>query len=398
MSELSNSHWSRRQFHQAALAMGAAAALPGWLGASDCAASQHITGPDSLRAHAAARGLMYGIAVNPALLDVEGVAAGSTGDQYTRIVQAQANILVAENAMKWGGLRPSPSIFDFTLADRMMRFAKLTGQRARGHNLCWHEGLPPWFRYTANKDNARLLLTQHIETVAGRYRGQLHSWDVVNEAINPADGRPDGLRKSPWLELIGADYLDLAFRTAAKADPQAKLTYNDYGFELDTPEQSTKRDQILQLLRGFKERGVPIHAVGIQSHLQADGPQPGAGLLSFIREAAKMGLEAFVTEMDVNTHSLAGGAEEQDAAVALVYRNYLGLMLAEPNLQVALTWGITSAHSWLNESRDSWAKRADGSRLRPLLFDDDIQPTSAFSAARSAIDAARPLTAKLASS
>jgi endo-1,4-beta-xylanase len=300
--------------------------------------------------------------------------------------------------MKWGGLRPSPSIFDFTLADRMMRFAKLTGQRARGHNLCWHEGLPLWFRYTANKDNARQLLTQHIETVAGRYRGQLHSWDVVNEAINPADGRPDGLRKSPWLEFIGADYLDLAFRTAAQADPQAKLTYNDYGFELDTPEQSTKRDQILQLLRGFKARCVPIHAVGVQSHLQADGPQPGAGLLSFIREAAKMGLEAFVTEMDVNTHSLAGGAEEQDAAVALVYRNYLGMMLAEPNLQVALTWGITSAHSWLNESRDSWAKRADGSRLRPLLFDDDLQPTSAFSAARSAIDAARPLMAKPASS
>jgi endo-1,4-beta-xylanase len=146
---------------------------------------------------------------------------------------------------------------------------------------------------------------------------------------------------------------------------------------------------VLALLRRFKEQGAPVHAVGVQSHLQADGPQPGAGLQSFIRDAAKLDLEVFVTEMDVNTHSLQGGPEAQDAAVAQVYREYLSTVLAEPNVPIALTWGITSAHSWLNQMHESWAKRPDGARQRPLPFDDDLNPTPAFLALRWALDSAR---------
>jgi endo-1,4-beta-xylanase len=346
-----------------------------------------------LRAHAAARGLLYGAAVIPALLDVDGIAAGRATDGYTQLVAGQAGIVVAENAMKWKELRPAADTFDFSQADRLVRFAGIAGQRVRGHNLCWHEGLPDWFKTTATKDNARRLLTQHIEIVVGRYRGQIHSWDVVNEAVEPAEGRPDALRKTPWLELIGPDYLELAFQAAAAADPQAKLTYNDYGIELDTPEQEVKRGQVLLLLRRFKARGVPIHAVGVQSHLEADGPQPGAGLQEFIREAAKLDLEVYVTEMDVNTHRLAGGPELQDAAVAAVYRSYLDMVLAEPNVPVVLTWGITSAHSWINETDQPWARRKDGARQRPLPFDDDLKPTPAFLALRAALDDARPLPA-----
>ncbi|MGA2671918.1 MAG: endo-1,4-beta-xylanase [Terracidiphilus sp.] len=395
MTETGNSHLTRRQFGRGVLALGAVAGLPRWLQASKPAPPAHlsITGADSLRAHAAARGLLYGAAVIPALLDVDGIAAGRATDGYTQLVAGQAGIVVAENAMKWKELRPAADTFDFSQADRLVRFAGIAGQRVRGHNLCWHEGLPDWFKTTATKDNARRLLTQHIEIVVGRYRGQIHSWDVVNEAVEPAEGRPDALRKTPWLELIGPDYLELAFQAAAAADPQAKLTYNDYGIELDTPEQEVKRGQVLLLLRRFKARGVPIHAVGVQSHLEADGPQPGAGLQEFIREAAKLDLEVYVTEMDVNTHRLAGGPELQDAAVAAVYRSYLDMVLAEPNVPVVLTWGITSAHSWINETDQPWARRKDGARQRPLPFDDDLKPTPAFLALRAALDDARPLPA-----
>jgi len=192
-----------------------------------------------------------------------------------------------------------------------MQFAGVAHQSVRGHNLCWHLGLPPWFKETATKENARKLLTEHIKTVAGRYRGRCTVGTLVNEALEPADQRPDGLRKSPWLELVGPDYIELAFRTASEADPQAKLTYNEFGIELDTPEQRQKRSQLLLLLRRLKARGVPLHAVGVQSHLQADGPQPGAGLQSFIREAAKMDLEVYITEMDVNTRNLAVGPKSR---------------------------------------------------------------------------------------
>ena len=382
---------TRRQCGRNVLLAAVGAAVPAWIEAarSDGDEVQGVNGPDSLRAHAGVRGLRYGAAVIPVLLDVEGVAAGNTTDAYTQLVQGQGNILVAENAMKWAALRPATEAFEFGQADRLMHFATLTGDAVRGHNLCWHQALPAWFKTTATKDNARKLLVDHIQTVAGRYRGQMHSWDVVNEAVNPKDGRADGLRNSPWLELVGPDYIEVAFQSAAAADPSAKLTYNEYDIELDTPEQIEKRGQVMLLLRRLKARGIPIHAVGVQSHLKADGPQPGAGLVDFVRQAAKMGLEVYVTEMDVNTHSLEGGPEAQDVAVARVYRDYLSMMLAEANVPVALTWGITSARSWLNESKQPWARRGDGSRQRPLPFDDELRATPAFFAIRNAVDGAR---------
>lgn len=387
--------WTRRQFGRTALSLGAATLIPEWTPgavAQDQSPAPRILvgGPNSLRAHAEARGLLYGTAVDPALLDVEGLAGGETSDRYTLLVATQADIVVADNAMKWASLRPTADKFDFSLADRMMLFAGQTGKKVRGHNLCWHEALPPWFKDAANKDNARQMLVAHIRTVAGRYQGQIHSWDVVNEAVNPDDNRPDGLRKSPWLDLVGPDYIELAFQTAAEADPQARLVYNDFGIELDTPDQAEKRGQVLLLVRRLKARGIPIHAVGVQSHLRADGPQPGPGLIAFVREVAKLGLDIYLTEMDVNTRNLNGDTDQQDAAVSQVYANYLGMALVEPNVPALLTWGITSAHCWLTSGIDPANQRPDGTPQRPLPFDDKLKPTIVFLALRAALDAARP--------
>jgi len=398
MTQNGKQQLTRRRFGQMAVSLGGSAALPGWsrsfaLQAQDVAPKVLVGGANSLRAHAEARGLLYGVAVDPALLDVEGLASGETKDRYTLLVLTQADILVAENAMKWASLRPTADKFDFSLADRFMTFAGQTGKRVRGHNLCWHEALPPWFKDVANKDNARQMLEAHIRTVAGRYRGQIHSWDVVNEAVNPADDRLDGLRKSPWLELIGPDYLELAFKVTAEADPQAKLVYNEFGIELDTPEQTVKRGQVLLLVRRLKARGIPIHAVGVQSHLQADGPQPGPGLVKFVQEIARLGLAVYITEMDVNTRNVPGGPDEQDTAVSKVYTDYLGQMLAQPNVPVLLNWGITGATSWLNATNATGNQRKDGSPQRPLPFDDKLKPTPVFLALRAALDAAQPAAA-----
>jgi len=381
---------TRRDFALMAAAAGVSSGLRGWSEKLPeklprDAPKLSVNGVDSLRVHAAAVGLLAGCAVVPQLLDLN----ADSSDPYTRTVLEQANILVAENSMKWSSLRPTASTYEFGPADKLFDFAAKYGQAVRGHNLCWHEQVPKWFATVATKDNARSLLTQHIETVAGRYAGRVQSWDVVNEAVHVEDGRPDGLRKSPWLDLIGPEYIELAFAAAAKADPKAKLTYNDYDIELDTPEQTAKRGQVLMLVRRLHARGVPIGAIGIQSHLQATGPQPGVGVINLIREAAKMGLEVYVTELDVNTRKLEGGDADQDTAVAAVYKNYLGLVLPEPNVKAVLTWGITDAHTWLNQSREKWAVRSDGARQRPLPFYDDYTPAPAFFALRGALDASR---------
>lgn len=356
-------------------------------------AAPSVAGAASLRAHGVLASIPVGCAVVPEILDIEGARAGKSADLYTQTVLDQAGILVAENAMKWSALRPSPAGYDFAASDRLFEFAGIGKQLVRGHNLCWHEQLPGWFASVATPENAASLLTQHIQTVAGRYAGRVQSWDVVNEAVHPPDGRPDGLRNSPWLRLLGPGYIEMAFQAAAQADPHAVLTYNDYDIELDTPEQEVKRGQVLLLLRRLHARGIPVGAVGIQSHLQATGPLPGPGLVRFIREVASMGLEAYITEMDVNTHALPGDAAAQDEAVARVYDHYLRLVLPEPNVKACLTWGITDAHTWLNQTHKPWAERPDGTAQRPLPFDDQYRPVKAFYAMRDAIDAARAVLA-----
>ncbi len=348
-----------------------------------------IAGPDSLRAHAEAVGLRFGVAIQTNLLDLLGTSREETSDRYTSAILAQADMLVAESAMKWRQMRPSPTTYNFDDADKLFAFAGASGQLLRGHNLCWHEELPDWFAATVNKDNAAELLTDHIAQVAGRYAGRVHSWDVVNEAVHLPDGRADGLRSTPWLQSMGPEYIEVAFRSAAKADPAAKLTYNETNFELDTPEHTAKRGYVLALLRRLHARKVPLHAVGIQSHLQAAGPQPGLGLVDFVRQVGKLGLEVYVTEMDVNTHGLDGDDAAQDVSVAQVYHSYLSLLLPEPNVKAVLTWGLSDANTWLNVLQRPWITRPDGRRQRPLPLDENFQPKEAFFQIRDAFDASR---------
>lgn len=335
----------------------------------------NVSGERSLRAHAEARGVLVGCAVVPERLSGE--------PEYGSLVAEQMNLLVAENAMKWAALRPAPDKFDFRGADEILTFAAAHGQKVRGHNLCWHESIPSWFEGTVTKDNAQQFLIQHIQTVAGRYAGKLHSWDVVNEAIDPKGGRADVLRKSPWLELIGPDYIELAFHAARQADPTALLAYNDYGIETDWADDREKRGQVLMLVRRLKARGVPIDAVGVQSHLSASDPMPGAGLQAFVRELRGMGLQVFVTELDINERKLDGTVAERDTAIARFYKDYLTMMLAEPNVRAVLTWGITDKYTWLDGPK---YVRPDGKAQRPLPFDSDYQPKPAFFSYRDAMD------------
>ena len=137
-----------------------------------------ITGPGSLKAHAGAKGLLFGKAVEAQLL--------SSNADVAQIVIDQCSILVAENSMKMGPMRPTPTTYSFEAGDALVAFGEAHGIKVRGHNLNWHAQLPTWFNATATKDNARQLLIDHITTVVGHFKGKLHSWDVVNEAVNTA--------------------------------------------------------------------------------------------------------------------------------------------------------------------------------------------------------------------
>lgn len=341
---------------------------------------QQISGKGSLQQHGKKRGIFAGCAVGARQLH---------DSAFTTLVAEQYDMVVCENAMKFGPISPKPGEYNWTDADALVDFAEKHKMKVRGHNFVWHAQLPTWFKATATKDNAKQIMVDHIRALGGRYKGKIHSWDVVNEAINVGDGMPDGLRKSPWYELIGPEYLELAYKTAREVDPKAKLTYNEYGIENDSEGDAKKRAATLALLKRFKANGTPIDALGIQSHIHADpGQTYGKGLRELIAGAQELGLEVYLTELDVNDDGVQDDDPAvRDRAVADVYRDYLGIALENKAVKAVLTWGVTDRDTWLNGLKEHREKKPNR-RERPLPFDENFKPTAAFFAMREAFDKA----------
>jgi endo-1,4-beta-xylanase len=244
---------------------------------------------------------------------------------------------------------------------------------------------PAFTELLADQTSIVVLLRRHVAEVAGHFAGHIHSWDVVNEAVKVEDGRPDGLRNSKWLQLLGPGYIGIAYRAASQADPKTLLTYNDYDLEQDGLKFDTKRNAVLRLLTSMRDQKIPIQAVGLQSHLRAGAKSPSwAGLHQFIEAVGKLDLAVFVTELDVNDLELTGDVQERDEVVARLYRNYLMNVLQHPSVKAVLTWGLTDRDSWLN----SPSRRHEGRLLRPLPFDAELKPKPALYAMVEAISAA----------
>lgn len=327
----------------------------------------------ALRELAGAKNLLVGSAFSFAQMARPEMAA---------LLAQQCSIMVCENELKWGPTQPERDRYEFEHADAMVVFAEAHGQKVRGHNLCWHQSNPAWLETTITPGNAAALLRQHILVVAGRYRGKIHSWDVVNEAIHLEDQNAGGLRNSVWLKNLGEGYIELAFRAAAEADPGAILTYNDFGMEHDAPDQERKRNAVLGLLRGLRARGAPVQALGIQSHLTAHlDPPRFHELHGFLKELGKMGLRVFITEMDVDDRDLPADVAKRDRMVAGLYRDYLRTVLAHDHVRAVLTWGLADRGTWL----DAYHPRGDGQKKRPLPFDAELHAKPAFAAMCEAI-------------
>jgi endo-1,4-beta-xylanase len=317
-----------------------------------------------LRQLAKDKGIAFGFAVDPKKLDADAT--------YRDVVARQADILVPENALKWQTVHPEPERYDFSQADTLAAFAQAHQQRLRGHTFCWHRALPDWVYKTVTPTNAESVLNAHITTVAAHYRGRMASWDVVNEAIQLEDGQPGGLRNAFWYQMLGPRYLDVAFHAAHKADPGAVLCYNDYGLEKDTHYGESRRAAVLTLLQGLIKRGVPIHGLGIQSHLRL-GDTFGPELARFILAVRALGLAAYVTELDVDDSQFNGSMQARDDAVAATYKRYLEAVLATRAVSTVITWGVWDSPHIAGAVQDHGRPAQ-----RPLVFgpQGEIKPAS----------------------
>lgn len=339
-----------------------------------------VTGTQPLWQRAAAKGITFGAsATRREILE--------DPDLAQRFVE-DCRMLVPANELKWKTIRPSATEYQFEVPDAMLAFAQQHGLIMHGHTLVWHNSLPDWFAETVNASNAEQILVDHVQTVATHYAGQIRSWDVVNEAILPEHDQPNGLRKTPWLEFLGEDYLDLAFRVAHGADPQALLLYNDFNLDFAVRQDERKRRAVLGLLERLTAKGVPIHALGIQGHLSgAQVPHFDAEVMRrFLRDVASLGLKIFITELDVIDKAFPADLSIRDRMVAAAYEDYLSVVLEEPAVVSVATWGFSDRYTWLN----SFHPREDELPVRPLPLDENLQPKLAWNAIARAFDQAPP--------
>jgi endo-1,4-beta-xylanase len=329
---------------------------------------------------------LIGAAINAAQI----TGHDSRGDA---IIEAQFSTISPENVLKWDRIHPQPDAYNFTLADQYVAFGEKHHMFIVGHCLVWHNQVPDWvFRNDQGNfvDRETLLkrLHDHIATVVGRYKGRIQSWDVVNEALND-DGT---LRQSPWMKIIGEDYIAKAFQYAHEADPQAQLTYNDYSLE-----NEPKRKGALALIARLKAQGVPVTSVGIQGHDNLIWPtveDEDAAISAF----AKLGVKVAITELDIDVlphattqqtaevslnvqqdpklNPYAGGLPQSvQQELAKRYAGLFGVYLKHRDVVTRVTfWGVTDRDSWLN----NWP--VIGRASYPLLFDRGGQPKPAFHA------------------
>jgi endo-1,4-beta-xylanase len=312
---------------------------------------------------AKAAGLDFGAAVGPWLWREA---------DFRAAVLRDCTAIVPEYEWKWDYLARAGRRPDLQPIQRYLAFAEASGLALRGHTLVWHGAMPPWYPVAAGRREALRLMTGHVTDVVASARGRVRRWDVVNEAVAPEDGEPDGLRRTPLLAQIGRDYVEIAFRAAAEADPAARLIYNDYG--LDAPYGAARREAVLRLVEQLVARGTPIHGVGVQSHLAAADGYDGEALAVFAARLQDMGLEFLVTELDVaNPRRGPGPGGAPDHEVAAVYAHYLAGVVEIPNLTGIFTWGLSDRHSWITASQ------------RPLPYDGAMRPKPAWDAIAGAL-------------
>jgi len=372
------------------------AALIGAMSVAGSIATESIVGATAVQTGLAAlamrKGMRFGSAIGWSQAGTD--RGGIANPAYAGIVKRECDLIVAENEMKWQSLRPTPTTFAFERFDAIVAWAERQRLAVRGHNLLWHQPkwLPRWlntyeFGAAPGAEGERLLVT-HINTVLGRYGSRIRSYDVVNEAVRPADGV---LYETALSRAIGSAEatLDLAFHTAREAAPHAQLVYNDYmSWE---PGNASHRTGVLKLLEQFRRRGTPVDALGVQSHLITQGPDTGASVTAlqrqwrdFLDAVTQMGYGVLITELDVRDNKLPADIAPRDQAVADYTRAYLDVTLSYRAVRDILSWGLVDRYNWI----EGFEPRSDGVPRRPTLYDRDFHAKPMRQAVAAAFNAA----------
>ena len=384
--------------HDASFTRRGASAAGLGAGLSACATPQSSLagGTASLDQLAKRSGRRFGSAV---AWGAPGADRGSFANPaYAAILERECSLLVPENELKWQWTRPAADRFEFTQFDAIAEYAARKNFQLRGHTLFW---LPPqWYpKWLETYDfgsrpaaAAEAMLREHVRTVCRRYGQRIYSYDVVNEAVQPETGQ---IRDTVVTKALGHEAtLDVMFQAARAEAPHAQLVYNDYMSWERNGEDETHMRGVLKLLEGFRKRGTPVDALGIQSHIrllkdasvaevvrESEGPWR-----RFLDEIVAMGYKLAITEFDVNDKMAPTDVAVRDRMVADYAKAYLDVMLSYPQLQDILAWGMVDRYSWL----DGFDPRADKTLKRGTPYDTHFHPKPLREAIAAAFMGATP--------
>jgi endo-1,4-beta-xylanase len=340
---------------------------------------------DGLNAIAKSKGMRFGscFSWSPA-----GADRGSFANpKYAELLKRDCGILVPENEFKWQAIRPDAKTFNLDHFSDMLDFAEANGMAMRGHTLLWHKTqyFPKWlneYDFGASPiKEAEKILGQHIRTLCKLYANRIVSFDVVNETVEEGSG---ALRTSSLSKAFGGTeaMLDFAYHTARENAPGVQLVYNDYmSWE---PGNEGHRYGVLKLLEGFRKRGTPCDALGVQSHIAVTDSGSVAALVSrqegpwraFLDSAVQMGYKLAVTEFDVNDKALPTDEKLRDGLIAAYAKAYLEILFSYPQLRDVLAWGMTDRFTWLN----GFTPRKDKTLQRATPYNAEYQPKALYGA------------------
>jgi len=304
----------------------------------------------------------------------------------TVLISKEFNSITAENIMKSMFIHPYKDTFDFKMTDKYVAFGEKHNMFIHGHTLVWHSQLAPWFSELKDSTAMALALENHIKTIVSKYKGKIGSWDVVNEALNE-DGT---LRKSIFLDVLGENYLALAFKWASEADPNTDLYYNDYNMT-----NADKRNGAIKMIKHIQEQGIKVDGIGMQGHWGLESPSLEE-IEKSILDYASLGVKVAITEMDINVlpspWDLVGAEVSQNfensekmnpypkslpdsvqVKFAKRYQDIFKLFLKHQDKISRITfWGVNDSQTWLND----WPIK--GRTNYPLLFDRALHQKPAY--------------------
>ena len=361
--------------------------------------ARNVRDGKSLKQIAAEKGIIYGGFPQRSSVEFPQDA------EFQRIFAKEYGLLVAG----FFGVTVGPfgrNNYDFSQVKPFYDYARQNDLIFRATPMIWNEFNSPWVvekfkspdTTTAEIDR---IFANIISTLGKQYAGKVHSWDVVNEVIMVGDGRADNLKdttisgvkgeKYPtWLNYLGPDYIERAFRLAAAADPNAILVLNENGLTYSNMFGNSywekRRTAVLKLLERLVANRTPVHALGIQSHLLGHRNQEfdANKFRQFLSDVASMGLKIYITELDVADNELPQDIAVRDRLVAEAYYDYLSVVLDEPAVTTIISWGLNDRHSWLSY----FAPRKDEAQVRPLLLDRQYHRKLAWKAVAKALQSA----------